>query len=223
VIEFDSEKLAELEKIAEDLKASIDNDDEELKSMYLDIYRASSDSETRFRQKQYDVFESAVADKKEKYDEMVSGINDLETSSTLSNTEVILKDGQSFGVYSSDISSNADLALLDIGGEDCPYLIANTEENLALGKKVFTIGNPSGLQHTVTSGIISGYQEYQEKQMIQTDAPINPGNSGGPLIDSDGRVVGINTMILDKTEGIGFAIPISEVFEEFSSLSGSEY
>ncbi|BCL61343.1 hypothetical protein DGMP_20360 [Desulfomarina profundi] len=75
-----------------------------------------------------------------------------------------------------------------------------------------------GLRHTVTSGVFSGYRKRKDGQIfLQTDAAINPGNSGGPLIDENGFVYGVNTMILRGTEGIGFAIPIEKVYEEFSS------
>ncbi|KFM22725.1 Protease Do-like 1, chloroplastic [Auxenochlorella protothecoides] len=93
---------------------------------------------------------------------------------------------------------------------------------LAVGQKVYAIGNPFGLDHTLTSGIISGLNRElgagtnngpSLRNVIQTDAAINPGNSGGPLLDSKGRLIGINTAIADPTgkgasSGIGFAIPI---------------
>lgn len=218
VVEYDKEALGNAEVLAEKLKLVIDNDNKILKDFYSDIYRASSDGQKERRQERYDFYAKKVEEKKETYDKLMSQINNLGGMSSIINTEVTLKDGQVYDVDSFDLSRDADLAILKINGVDCPYLAANTEENLALGKEVFTIGNPSGLQHTVTSGIISGYRESNNKQFIQTDAPINPGNSGGPLIDSDGRVVGINTMILSKTEGIGFAIPISLVYEEFTHL-----
>lgn len=78
------------------------------------------------------------------------------------------------------------------------------------------MGCPSGLRHTVTAGIVSGYRRYGDDLLIQTDAPINPGNSGGPLIDSRGRVIGVNSMIIQGTEGLGFAIAIQDVWKEFS-------
>ena len=95
---------------------------------------------------------------------------------------------------------------------------AAASEYLEQGKTVYTIGSPSGLRHTVTSGIISGFRELREQPLIQIDAPINPGNSGGPLINAQGRVLGINTMILNNTEGIGFAIPFSRVRLEFPGM-----
>ncbi len=96
-----------------------------------------------------------------------------------------------------------------------PLSKLNSDNNLQQGTQLYTIGSPSRLGYTVTAGIFSGYRVFDEHQFLQTDAPINPGNSGGPLITSDGNVVGINTMILRDTEGIGFAIPAKVLFEEF--------
>jgi S1-C subfamily serine protease len=70
----------------------------------------------------------------------------------------------------------------------------------------------------VTSGIFSGYGELDKHRALQTDAPINPGNSGGPLINEAGQVLGVNTAILSGTQGIGFAIPIEQVFDSFFML-----
>ncbi len=92
---------------------------------------------------------------------------------------------------------------------------------LQVGQKVVAIGNPFGFDHTVTSGIVSalgrdmrGYGDVTIQDMIQTDASINPGNSGGPLLDSDGRLIGMNTMIYSQTgnsAGIGFAVPVDTI------------
>ena len=68
----------------------------------------------------------------------------------------------------------------------------------------------------MTAGIISGYRGYGDGLLIQTDAPINPGNSGGPLIDNRGRVIGVNSMIIEGTEGLGFAIAAQDVWQEFA-------
>ncbi len=93
--------------------------------------------------------------------------------------------------------------------------------NLLVGQKVFAIGNPFGLDHTITSGIISALgREIQAitgrtiRGVIQTDAAINPGNSGGPLLDSAGRLIGVNTAIYSPSgayAGIGFAVPVEEI------------
>jgi S1-C subfamily serine protease len=101
-----------------------------------------------------------------------------------------------------------------------PLPLARSSE-LIVGQRVFAIGNPFGLDQTMTSGIISALGREIEsvsglpiKGAIQTDAAINPGNSGGPLLDSNGRLIGVNTAILSKSggwAGIGFAIPVDEV------------
>jgi S1-C subfamily serine protease len=129
--------------------------------------------------------------------------------------EISLVDGNTYDATLVDASDDNDLALLHIEGDNCPCLEPNSAEQVPIGQKVYTIGNPSGLRFTVTAGIISGYRQDDDHNIIQTDAPINPGNSGGPLIDESGRVLGINTAILEGTEGIGFAIPIETALADF--------
>jgi serine protease Do len=115
-----------------------------------------------------------------------------------------------------------DLALLRIEAEDLPVLEMGDSENIQPGEWVVAIGNPFGLKHTVTSGIISakgrviGAGPYDD--FLQTDASINPGNSGGPLLNMDGEVVGINTAIVAAGEGIGFAVPTSMAREIIAQL-----
>jgi serine protease Do len=105
-----------------------------------------------------------------------------------------------------------DLAVVKIeNGKDLPFLEFGDSDALKVGAWVMAIGNPFGLQNTVTAGIVSakgraiGAGPFDN--FIQTDASINPGNSGGPLLDLDGKVVGINTAIIASGQGIGFAIP----------------
>ncbi|MGD9948989.1 MAG: S1C family serine protease [Desulfobulbus sp.] len=148
-----------------------------------------------------------------------SQLRKMEEPTATSDIKVFLSDGTEFTANSTQLSSMRDLALLSVFTSKAVVLhpaLQNTVLNQ--GDKVFTIGNPVGLRNTVTAGIFSGYRQYKEtgEVMLQTDAPINPGNSGGPLIDERGRVHGINTMIIRNTQGIGFAIPIQEVFDEFS-------
>ncbi|QLA15965.1 Do family serine endopeptidase [Desulfolutivibrio sulfoxidireducens] len=105
-----------------------------------------------------------------------------------------------------------DLALIKIDGQkDLPYLEFGDSGALKVGEWVVAIGNPFGLQNTVTMGIVSAKGRIigagPFDNFIQTDASINPGNSGGPLLDLDGRVIGINTAIVASGQGIGFAIP----------------
>src|SRR5262249_48832547 len=112
-----------------------------------------------------------------------------------------------------------DLAVLrvDAGKTKLPALPIGSSKDLQVGQRVFAIGNPFGLDQTLTMGIVSALGREIEsvtrrtiRNVIQTDAAINPGNSGGPLLDSAGRLVGVNTMIYSPS-GIGFAIPVDEV------------
>jgi S1-C subfamily serine protease len=112
-----------------------------------------------------------------------------------------------------------DLALLQIDAPNLQPVILSNSSELAVGEKVYAIGNPFGLSGTMTRGIISSIRSIRTgdgapiEDAIQTDAAINPGNSGGPLLNSRGEVIGINTMIAsngaEQSSGIGFAIPIN--------------
>ncbi len=114
-----------------------------------------------------------------------------------------------------------DLALLQIDAPNLVPAVLAESKNLVVGQKVYAIGNPFGLQGTMTTGIISAIRSIHNPQgapienAIQTDAAINPGNSGGPLLNSRGEVIGINSLIatnpnenIEQSAGIGFAIPI---------------
>ena len=147
--------------------------------------------------------------------DLLGKLSEIETASPTDDVEVILIDGSSYAVSSVTMSDRHDLALISISTYGAPYLAVSRGADQ--GQKVYTVGNPSGLRHTVTSGIISGYRNFKGEALIQTDAPINPGNSGGPLVDDTGKVLGVNTMIIRDTEGIGFAIPMKSVFEEFGN------
>jgi serine protease Do len=109
-----------------------------------------------------------------------------------------------------------DLALLKIDGGDLPTLPFGDSDRLEVGEPVLAIGNPFGLEQTVTTGIVSAKERFigsgPYDDFIQTDASINPGNSGGPLVDARGALVGINSAIFSQTggwAGIGFAIPVN--------------
>jgi S1-C subfamily serine protease len=116
-----------------------------------------------------------------------------------------------------------DIAVLKIEGADLRFIPIpiGTSKDLRVGQKVFAIGNPFGFDHTLTTGIISGLgreirsvTERPIQGVIQTDAAINPGNSGGPLLDSSGRLIGMNTAIVSPSgaySGIGFAVPVDTI------------
>jgi S1-C subfamily serine protease len=141
-----------------------------------------------------------------------------------SQADVTLKDNTVWKAKIVGVAEDKDLAVLQI--VDPPKqklrpIAIGTSNNLEVGQKVFAIGNPFGLDQTLTTGVISGLgREIQSvtrrpiRDVIQTDAAINPGNSGGPLLDSAGRVIGINTAIYSPSgayAGIGFAVPVDMI------------
>ncbi|MBS3810216.1 MAG: Do family serine endopeptidase, partial [Desulfobacterales bacterium] len=137
--------------------------------------------------------------------------------------QVKLKDGKEYDAEIIGTDPSTDLALIKIKPDgDLPTLSLGDSENINIGEWVVAIGNPFGLDHTVTAGIISakgrviGTGPYDD--FIQTDASINPGNSGGPLINMEGDVIGINTAIVASGEGIGFAIPSNLAKDIISQL-----
>jgi serine protease Do len=131
---------------------------------------------------------------------------------------VTLIDGTEFNSLQARFSDRQDLAIFQLPAAHCPHLAVGDSRRLVQGERLYTIGSPSGLVYSVTSGIFSGDRGSGEQRFLQTDAPINHGNSGGPLITESGQVVGINTKVLAGTQGIGFAIPIEAVYQEFAGV-----
>jgi len=163
--------------------------------------------------------ERQVAEVLPQQEEAEARLRKMEERTTTSDIKVFFADGSESSASSTQISPKRDLALITLYTSKAVVLQpASKAGSLNQGDRVFTIGNPVGLRNTVTAGVFSGYRQHKEtgEVLLQTDAAINPGNSGGPLIDERGRVHGINTMIIRDTQGIGFAIPIEEVFKEFS-------
>lgn len=121
-----------------------------------------------------------------------------------------------------------DLAVLKVDppkGKSLPYLPLGRSDDLMVGETVIAVGNPMGLSHTLTTGIISAVdRELSFRQgvkytgVIQTDAPINPGSSGGPLLNIRGELIGINTAIRADAQNIGFAIPVDKLMEQVPAL-----
>ncbi len=130
---------------------------------------------------------------------------------------VQLLDGREYQAKIIGNDPGSDLAVIKIDETDLPFLRFGDSETLEVGDWVLAVGNPFGLSHTLTAGVVSakgrsgiGLNDYED--FIQTDAAINPGNSGGPLVNLDGEVVGINTAIFSRSGGymgIGFAIPVN--------------
>ena len=129
---------------------------------------------------------------------------------------VILKDGRTFQGEVRGMDEISDLAVIKIEGRNLPVAPLGNSSEVQVGDWAIAVGNPWGLDNTVTLGIISTLKRSSSQvgipdkrlDFIQTDAAINPGNSGGPLLNQRGEVIGINTAIRAQAEGIGFAIPI---------------
>ena len=136
-----------------------------------------------------------------------------------SDVSITLKDGRTFDGQVIGADSVTDVAVVKVDGENLPSVTLGNSEKIQPGQWAIAIGNPLGLENTVTAGIISATGRSSsevgvpEKRVgfIQTDAAINPGNSGGPLIDASGEVIGMNTAIIRGAQGLGFAIPINTV------------
>lgn len=150
---------------------------------------------------------------------------------------VTLEDGTTYNANTLWVDSDLDLAIIKINANNLKHLQLGDSDNIKIGDSVYAIGNPIGIefQRTVTSGIISGIDRtlkleennsssYMEG-LIQTDASINQGNSGGPLINSEGEIIGINSVKIESAEGIGFAIPVNivrPIIESFEETGGFE-
>jgi S1-C subfamily serine protease len=125
-----------------------------------------------------------------------------------------LQDGDSLAADLVGDDPATDLALIRLAGRDLPFALLGDSEMLQVGQLVIAMGNPFGFQSTVSTGVVSALGRAMRgeagrliENIIQHTAPLNPGNSGGPLVDSRGRVVGINTAIIALAQGLGFAVP----------------
>ena len=136
--------------------------------------------------------------------------------------EVHLNDGRTLPAKFVGADRIADVAVLKIDAGDLLPLAFADSDDVKIGQMVIAVGNPFGLQETVTKGIVSGkgrrMMSEATNEFFQTDAPINPGNSGGPLVDLNGRIIGLNNAMLQNTSGIGFAIPSNTVRRIFDNI-----
>jgi S1-C subfamily serine protease len=141
-----------------------------------------------------------------------------------------LKDGRKFEGKVRGVDEVTDLAVVKIEGTDLPVANLGNSSDVQVGDWAIAVGNPLGLDNTVTLGIVSTLKRSSaaigipDKRLdfIQTDAAINPGNSGGPLLNDNGEVIGINTAIRADAMGIGFAIPIDKAKELKDQLTRGE-
>ena len=139
---------------------------------------------------------------------------------------VTLKNGQEYTGRVLGADRQSDVAVVKIDANNLPAVTLGNSDQLKPGEWAIAIGNPLGLDNTVTVGIISGTERSasafglrSSQPFIQTDAAINPGNSGGPLLNQRGQVIGINTAIIQGAQGIGFAIPINRAQQIANQLT----
>ncbi|MFC1856957.1 Do family serine endopeptidase [Thermodesulfobacteriota bacterium] len=142
-----------------------------------------------------------------------------------SKITVVLRDQREFKAQIVGADPDSDLAVLRIDADKpLPSIEMGNSDGLMIGETIVAIGNPFGFSHTVTTGVISALNRSIRTDdrvfhnFIQTDASINPGNSGGPLLNINGKLIGINTAIYAKAQGIGFAIPINKAKRIVSDL-----
>jgi serine protease Do len=188
-----------------------------------------------FRQFFGNAFGNAGGPREHKQASLGSGVIIDNAGHILTNNHVVkdadeikikLSDGREFKGKVIGTDQKTDIAVIKINSDHLPVLKIGDSDRLKVGERVFAIGNPFGLNQTVTSGIVSatgrdnmGIADYED--FIQTDAPINPGNSGGALVNIRGELVGINTAIFSTSggyQGIGFAIPSNMVKDVMESL-----
>ncbi|MBI2471564.1 MAG: trypsin-like peptidase domain-containing protein [Planctomycetes bacterium] len=149
--------------------------------------------------------------------------------SRASKINVRLSDGRNFEATMISSDPISDLAVLKITSPTpLPYVKMGTSKDLMIGETVIALGNPFGLENSITTGVLSAknrtmtfnsqYGDIKYDGLIQTDALINPGNSGGPLVNIDGELIGINAAIVNQAQGIGFAIPVDKVRQTLVKL-----
>ncbi|MFH1505208.1 MAG: Do family serine endopeptidase [Candidatus Omnitrophota bacterium] len=207
------------------------------------------DSEDDFFQRFFEEFFGEVPEREYKRMILGSGVIIDKEGHILTNEHVVsgasqvkvnLPDGREFDAKIKGMDKRSDLALIKVDARDLPAAKLGDSDGLRIGEWVVAIGNPFGpylesAEPTVTVGVISALHRYLPSleessesnydDLIQTDAAINPGNSGGPLVDLDGKIIGINTAILSRTggyQGLGFAISINKAKKILSKLLKGE-
>ena len=216
VVSFDEKKLAEMREQVETGRKLINLEKQKIDQMkddYQRLPKGPSRSQLAILIEKYEENLQKILPKQDAIEQRLAK---LDRRMQPSDIKIILADGSQHAANYLLVSDTSDLALMSLFSGDRPF-IEKAPARMRQGDKVFAIGSPVGLRHTVTAGIFSGMRMQEDRVYLQTDAAINPGNSGGPLIDEMGYVHGVTTMILRDTEGIGFAIPIDKVFEEFRS------
>ncbi len=227
------EKIHEVEQELAIRKARLKKMESELKQYKKDIDRYN-DREKKVAHAEYEVYEQRLKKMKSRHKKDTKWLNDKkrEVSRKTSDFDsrsakakfsrqfkITLKDGSKVKASLVELSKKHDLALIKLDDHITPFIDIAKPGVAVQGMKVYAVGSPLGLKDFVTSGIITG----KRNDSIYTDTQILPGNSGGPLVDEEGRVLGVNTQKLMSTrsigsEGFGISIPVKFVVEEFSEF-----
>jgi len=215
-IEDYSAAMTEEEKQLKEMKTSLDEYKRNIELIRNSDARATALQNYRRKSEQYDFYDTRFRKRKRESEEKISKYQqdkgELTKKARMAEHSrkfaVLLKDKTEVEADLISVSNNHDLALLRIDKCRSPYLQSGLPDEFIQGMSVFAIGSPLGDFDSISSGVLSGY----DHEYIRTDAKISPGNSGGPLITSDGKVIGINTMkrTAGKYEGLGFAIPVTK-------------
>jgi Do/DeqQ family serine protease len=191
-----------------------------LDPFFDNFFRDFFDPRFERRQKSTSLGSGVIIDGKRGF--ILTNAHVIERAGTI---KAVLQDEREFEAQIVGADPDSDLAVLKIDSTDTlPAIAMSSSDDLMIGETVIAIGNPFGFSHTVTTGVISAVNRSIRTDdrvfhdFIQIDASINPGNSGGPLLNINGDLIGINTAIYAKAQGIGFAIPISKAKKIISDL-----
>lgn len=223
-----SDKIESSDLIDNNSSILNDNNDTAKECSATEIYKKCSKSVVGIvvRQGKFSIFETQGSGVIIKPDGYILTNNHVIESCCSPNSELfVILDENSDPIKATLIGRDEilDLAVIKVNKNDLPVIKIGESSDLCEGQRVFAIGNPQGLQRSMTDGIISALNRKIDdnawgNSYIQTNANINPGNSGGALLNSCGQLIGINTAKLDKSEGIGFAIPSSIIKKVLDSL-----
>ena len=219
-------KIEDDEERLNDTKMTIDEDRE-----YMESSRATDTHKTQYQRyikrykKDKETHEANISKYRKQEREYKKEKSEFGFNSSMSNFSkkftITLKDGKKLKAKLVKVSKNHDLALLKLDNYTTPFLALSNQQYPKQGTRVFAIGSPFGISDALTAGIVTK----SSQKVLYTDTQILPGNSGGPLIDSDGKVLGVNTAVLSAAEnadGLGVAIYAMHIRSEFARNLGGK-
>ncbi len=233
----DLELVENTQKIEKSLESSIADSSKKLKALSSEISSVKEESEENIDslEKSISSIKVSAADFSEIIDDSISSVVSVQTNVGVGSGFIVDSDGfivtnkhviedataalilTSDGVQHSvtivGFAKNSDIAVLSIDKKNLNSLQWADSDDINVGEKAIAIGNPGGLDFSVSQGIVSSTdrEDVKGNQLIQIDVPINPGNSGGPLINTQGKVMGVNTLKLAGFDNVGFALASNDV------------